>query len=201
MFPTFLEKIILSEESSWGINRVSVETGREKLLWRTEECFDIPICSEILRPRQRHKNVIRCIKIRFRCSSAQKHDNKWLPRHMHQGQRQQQKERCANIEGDVSNYFRMWTIPSIYIYKQSIQVATDDKPLEAIFKKSLSDCPIKIQRLMLRLQKDILDVSYTPGKFIHTADALSKAHLQTPCSGDVSNGPRQLSNNKSSIVR
>ena len=87
------------------------------------------------------------------------------------------------------------------IYRQSIQAETDGKPLEAIFKKSLSDCPIKIQRLMLRLQKNILDVFYTPGKFINTADVLSKAHLQTPCSGELSTGPRQLSNNKSSIVR
>ena len=73
-----------------------------------------------------------------------------------------------------------------FIYGQSIQVETDHKPLEAIFKKSLSDCPIRIQRLMLRLQKYTLDVSYTPGKYMHTADALSRAYLQTTCSGDLS---------------
>ena len=44
-----------------------------------------------------------------------------------------------------------------------------------IEKKSLNDCPLRIQRLLLRLQKYDLEVSYTPGKYLVTADAQSRA--------------------------
>lgn len=63
-----------------------------------------------------------------------------------------------------------------YIYGQRIQVETDHKPLIAIFRKSLNDCPMRIQRLMLRLQKYSLEVSFTQGKFMYTSDALSRAY-------------------------
>lgn len=63
-----------------------------------------------------------------------------------------------------------------YIYGQTVQVETDHKPLVTVFKKSLSDCPLRIQRLMLRVQKYSLEVEYVPGKFMFTADALSRAY-------------------------
>ena len=54
-------------------------------------------------------------------------------------------------------------------------IETDHKPLVNLFHKSLNDCLLRIQRLMIRLQIYTLNVSYTPGKFMHTADALSRA--------------------------
>ena len=44
-----------------------------------------------------------------------------------------------------------------------------------LMKKPLNDCPLRIQRLMLRLQKYDFRLSYTPGKYLITADALSRA--------------------------
>ena len=73
-----------------------------------------------------------------------------------------------------------------YIYGQPVQIETDHKPLVSIFKKSLSECPIRIQRLMIRLQKYELNVEFTPGKFMHTADALSRAYEQTSHQNDQS---------------
>ncbi|XP_069110060.1 uncharacterized protein [Argopecten irradians] len=71
-----------------------------------------------------------------------------------------------------------------YIHGQDVAVETDHKPLITLFKKPLNDCPMRIQRLMLRLQKYSLDVSYTPGKFMYTSDALSRAYDTTTIPSD-----------------
>ena len=62
-----------------------------------------------------------------------------------------------------------------YIYGATAQVETDHKPLVSIFQKALNDCPLRIQRLLMRLQRYDLAVSYTPGKYLVAADALSRA--------------------------
>ncbi|XP_041483070.1 uncharacterized protein K02A2.6-like [Lytechinus variegatus] len=62
-----------------------------------------------------------------------------------------------------------------YIYGQKIEVETDHKPLIPLFVKSLADCPLRIQRLLIRVQRYDLKVSYTPGKYMFTADTLSRA--------------------------
>ena len=65
-----------------------------------------------------------------------------------------------------------------YIYgKQNVLVETDHKPLESLFKKPLSSAPPRIQRMMLKLQKYDLRVSYTPGSKLYIADTLSRATL------------------------
>lgn len=45
--------------------------------------------------------------------------------------------------------------------------------LISLFKKPLNDCPLRIQRMMIRLHT--LEVMYTPGKLMYTADTLSRA--------------------------
>ncbi len=60
-----------------------------------------------------------------------------------------------------------------YIYGQTNTCQTDHKPLVAIFFKSLNDCPLRIQRLMLRMQKYDMKVVYIAGKYMFMADALS----------------------------
>ena len=62
-----------------------------------------------------------------------------------------------------------------FIYGSTVEAETDHKPLEALFKKSLVDCPLRIQRMMLRLQKYDLKVTYVPGKRLVIADTLSRA--------------------------
>ena len=51
---------------------------------------------------------------------------------------------------------------------QDISVETDHNPLIALFQKPLNDCPLRIQRL----QSYSLNVMYTPGKLMYTADTL-----------------------------
>jgi hypothetical protein len=50
-----------------------------------------------------------------------------------------------------------------YIYGKKVVVETDHKPLTHIFKKSLIDCPMRMQRMLLDLQIYDLDVRYKPG--------------------------------------
>ena len=64
-----------------------------------------------------------------------------------------------------------------YIYGFHTKVQTDHKPLEVIFKKPLHQISPRLQRMMLRLQKYDLDVKYVKGKYLHVADALSRAHM------------------------
>lgn len=71
-----------------------------------------------------------------------------------------------------------------FLYGKEIAVDTDHKPLEAIFKKPLSNAPPRLQRLLLRLQRYDLNVSYTPGKYMFIADALSRAYLKPEFGGE-----------------
>lgn len=64
-----------------------------------------------------------------------------------------------------------------YIYGRPAVLETDHKPLLAIAKKSLSDAPPWLQKLLLRLQKYDLTFEFTPGKHLIMADALSRTSL------------------------
>ena len=54
-----------------------------------------------------------------------------------------------------------------YIYgRQIVRVETDHQPLELIVKKPLNSAPTRLQRMLLRLQRYCLDVTYKKGKQI-----------------------------------
>jgi hypothetical protein len=55
----------------------------------------------------------------------------------------------------------------------------DHKPLEIILKKSLHDAPLRLQRMLLRLQKYDFTNKHKPGKDFVVADTLSRAPLLT----------------------
>ena len=61
--------------------------------------------------------------------------------------------------------------------KEQITVESDHKPLESIFKKPLYRAPIRLQRMLLTLQKYPLKVHFKPGKEMYVADTLSRAYL------------------------
>ncbi|XP_022780597.1 uncharacterized protein K02A2.6-like [Stylophora pistillata] len=65
-----------------------------------------------------------------------------------------------------------------YIYgRDSVRVQTDHKPLESIFQEELCVAPKRLQRMLLRLQKYVLDVTYLKGETMLIAVTLSRAHL------------------------
>ena len=50
-----------------------------------------------------------------------------------------------------------------YNYGKEVTVETDHRPLESIVKKPLSKCPLRPQRMLLRLHKYDFKVKYKPG--------------------------------------
>ena len=58
-----------------------------------------------------------------------------------------------------------------------VRVQTDHKPLESIFWKELCTAPKRLQRMLLRLQKYSLDVTYLKGEKMLVVDTLSCAYL------------------------
>lgn len=65
-----------------------------------------------------------------------------------------------------------------YIYGRQVNVSSDHKPLEIIFKKPISKAPKRLQRIMLNMQHFDLNIQYVQGKKIVLADALSRDYLQ-----------------------
>ena len=59
-----------------------------------------------------------------------------------------------------------------------VNVETDHKPLEEIFKKSLCDAPARLQRMLLRLRRYNLKVRCKKGPLMLIADMLSRAYLR-----------------------
>ena len=78
-----------------------------------------------------------------------------------------------------------------YIYGFHTTIQSDHKPLEAIFKKPLHQISPRLQRMLLRLQKYDLDITYVRGKHLHVADTLSRAH-HPDCSEDIDSAEIQL---------
>ena len=53
-------------------------------------------------------------------------------------------------------------------------IESDHKPLEAIFKKPLHECPVRLQRMRMRLLQYDATIVYKPRKQLYLADALSR---------------------------
>ena len=66
-----------------------------------------------------------------------------------------------------------------YLYGKEVLVQTDHKPLINMLKKPLHTTPARIQRLLIRLQRYNLKLTYVPGKFMYIADCLSRAFCTT----------------------
>ncbi|KAK3723357.1 hypothetical protein QZH41_002823 [Actinostola sp. cb2023] len=64
--------------------------------------------------------------------------------------------------------------------EESIKVQSDHKPLEAILKKPLSRAPQRLQGMMMRLQRYVVEVHYERGTNMLIADMLSRAYLTEP---------------------
>ena len=65
-----------------------------------------------------------------------------------------------------------------YVYvREKVHVQSDHKLLEVIFKKPLVTAPKRLQRMLLRLQRYSVDVTYTHGSEMYIADTLSRAYI------------------------
>ena len=63
-----------------------------------------------------------------------------------------------------------------YIYgKTDLQIFSDHRPLESIFKKEMEKSPLRLQKMLLSLQRYGFNLEYRPGKEQIVADMLSRA--------------------------
>ena len=67
----------------------------------------------------------------------------------------------------------------LWIYGREVNVQTDHQPLETIFKKPLHSAPRRLQKMMMRLQRYNIRVTYKKGTSLMLADTLSRAPLPT----------------------
>ncbi|KAL9979645.1 hypothetical protein ACROYT_G017335 [Oculina patagonica] len=66
-----------------------------------------------------------------------------------------------------------------YIVGRTVTIETDHKPLESIIKKPLHASPLRLQRMLVQLQRyPEINLVYKRGVSLHLADALSRAHLE-----------------------
>ena len=66
----------------------------------------------------------------------------------------------------------------MYLYgRERVNVESDHKPLESIFQKPLDSAPVRLQRMLLRLQRYKLVVKYKRGDQLFLADTLSREFL------------------------
>ena len=61
--------------------------------------------------------------------------------------------------------------------RDKVHVQSDHKPLEVIFKRPLVTAPMRLQRMLLRLQRYSLEVTYVRGSEMYIADTLSRAYI------------------------
>lgn len=105
----------------------------------------------------------------------QQHNEQWLPIAYRSRALTSAESRYAQIEKELLVSLYACERLHQYVYGQPFEVETDHKPLVSIMSKSLNDCPVWIQRILIRLQKYDMHMIYTQGKYMYTADTLSRA--------------------------
>ena len=86
--------------------------------------------------------------------------------------------RYAQIEKELLAILFAGTHFDVYLYgRERVNVESDHKPLESIFQKPLNSAPVRLQRMLLRLQRYKLLVKYKKGDQLFLADTLSWAYL------------------------
>ncbi|XP_022808732.1 uncharacterized protein LOC111345717 [Stylophora pistillata] len=67
----------------------------------------------------------------------------------------------------------------LWSYGREVNVHRDHQPLETIFKKPLHSAPRRLQKMLMRLQRYKIRVTYKKGTSLMLADTLSRAPLPT----------------------
>lgn len=88
------------------------------------------------------------------------------------------ERKYAQIEKETLAILFAYRKFELYIIGKPVTVETDHQPLVRIFKKPLVEAPLRIQRMMLTLQR-YQTLCFTPGKEVVIADMLSRVALQT----------------------
>ena len=80
----------------------------------------------------------------------------------------------ANIERELLAVLFACERLHVYTFGRQVTIHTDHKPLEAIFRKPISQAPARLQRMLLRLRSYDLVVKYVGANSVLIADTLSR---------------------------
>lgn len=87
------------------------------------------------------------------------------------------ERRYAQIEKETLAILYACRKFEMYIIGKDVTVQTDHQPLLRIFKKPLNEAPMRLQRMLLGLQRYKVKLLFKPGKEVVIADMLSRAAL------------------------
>ena len=87
------------------------------------------------------------------------------------------QKKYAQIEKEMLGIVFGCTKFHDFIFGKTVTVETDHKPIEAIYKKPLYLARVRLQRMLMKLQRYDLRVQYKKGTELYFADTLSRAHL------------------------
>ena len=105
------------------------------------------------------------------------HKEMWYPIAYASRALQPFEQRYAQIEKEVLSVVFGTERFHEYFFGRHFLVYNDHQPLKSTFSKSIIDCPPRIQRFFLKLQKYDFNLEYSPGKTMVVSDALSRVYL------------------------
>ena len=94
------------------------------------------------------------------------------------------ESRYSNIEREL--LAACWSLEKFnhYVFGKKVIIETDHKPLERIWKKTITSASRRLQRLLLKMEKYDVEIRYIQGKTNVIADALSMvSHMEPPMQG------------------
>ena len=96
------------------------------------------------------------------------------------------EQRYSQIEKECLAICHSFNKLNQWVYgKQDIEVHTDHQPLETIVRKPLNKAPVRLQKMLMRLQRYSFKALYKKGTSLHLADTLSHAALPDPVGAKV----------------
>ena len=89
------------------------------------------------------------------------------------------QQNYAQVEKELLHVVFRCTKFEEYIVGRDVTTETDHKSLESIIKKPLHASPLRLQRMLVQLQRyPKINLVYKQCTSLHLADALSRAHLE-----------------------
>ena len=110
----------------------------------------------------------------------QKTDSQWKPFAYASRSLSETERRYAQIEKEALAITWACEKFSMYVLSKRFSIETDHKPLVPLLvSKHLDSLPPRVLRFRLRLARFDFSIEHTPGKYLYTADTLSRASLSS----------------------
>lgn len=94
------------------------------------------------------------------------------------------EKKWAQIEKELCAIVFAFQKFHYYVYGYNVLVQTDHKPLIPIFSKHLDKVTARLQRMLLKLLKYHINITYLPGRDMLIADILSRSCSKEPVVDD-----------------